>query len=224
MHINKQNGKRYIGITKQKVNRRWSVSRYKQCKAFYNAVLKYGWDNFEHIILEDNLSKLEAYQKEIEYISKYNTTNRKYGYNITFGGDMGISDENIISERNRKIRKSTSCPIYKERRRVMSLGDSNGFYGRSHSNDSKLKMRNKKLGKKQTLDHIQKVAKAVSKPVVMLDPNGHFIEGFSSSTEATKKLNKKHLHITECCQGKRKTAGGYKWMYLEEYESMKALE
>ena len=57
IHRNKINGKVYIGITKQKPENRWRNGKgYKQNIKFYRAIEKYGWNNFEHIVLVDNLT------------------------------------------------------------------------------------------------------------------------------------------------------------------------
>lgn len=82
IHINKINQKCYIGITKRDPKIRWGTNGngYKQQPKFYNAIEKYGWDNFLHIILLDNLSEEEAIELESEYIEKYNSINN--GYNI----------------------------------------------------------------------------------------------------------------------------------------------
>ena len=90
MHVNKTNSKKYIGITGQeRIQDRWRSdgSGYKT-QVFGRAIEKYGWDNFEHIILESNLSDIEALEKEKYYIQKYNTTNPSCGYNISEGGDI----------------------------------------------------------------------------------------------------------------------------------------
>ena len=83
-HKNKINKKMYIGQTCQSPAKRWGMhgQRYKN-QVFYNAILKYGWDNFEHIILEKGLSKDEANKREQYYIQKYKTTDKQFGYNIT---------------------------------------------------------------------------------------------------------------------------------------------
>ena len=90
VHINKKNGKRYYGITSEKyVCRRWKKGTgYIGNKHFTNAIKKYGWDNFEHIVLFDNLTKEEACLLEQMYIALYNTTNDKYGYNNSVGGEQ----------------------------------------------------------------------------------------------------------------------------------------
>ena len=62
-HINKQNGKAYIGITNRPTpQRRWGLDGqgYKLQPKFYNAIQKYGWLEFEHCILSENLTKQEA--------------------------------------------------------------------------------------------------------------------------------------------------------------------
>ena len=88
VHTNKINGKRYVGQTKKNPLVRWGKNgkNYKGCRKFYNAILKYGWDNFEHVILNSGLSKQEADTLEKKYIKEYKTREQKYGYNIEFGG------------------------------------------------------------------------------------------------------------------------------------------
>ena len=82
------NGKRYYGITKQEVEKRWNNGKgYKRHDHFYRAINKHGWDNFEHIVIARGLSEEEAKWLEVELIREWDTTNREYGYNITKGGD-----------------------------------------------------------------------------------------------------------------------------------------
>ena len=58
IHTNKLNGKKYVGITSQTPNERWKNGNgYKGSTYFYNAIQKYGWNNFEHEIYQNNLSK-----------------------------------------------------------------------------------------------------------------------------------------------------------------------
>lgn len=87
MHKNKINDKVYIGITKQSLKQRCGNNgeQYKR-QTFYKAIEKYGWDNFEHIILYENLTQKEAEEKEIELIDYYKSNNQRYGYNIDKGG------------------------------------------------------------------------------------------------------------------------------------------
>lgn len=54
MHTNKINNKKYIGQIKQNPERRWREGGkgYVDSPKFWNAIQKYGWDNFEHEIIE----------------------------------------------------------------------------------------------------------------------------------------------------------------------------
>lgn len=84
-------GKVYIGITSQKPKDRWyNGDGYSRQKLFYRAIQKYGWNNFTHEILFENLSKEEAGRKEQELISEYKANNSKFGYNLTNGGEGPI--------------------------------------------------------------------------------------------------------------------------------------
>lgn len=93
-HISPSN-KKYIGITCQTPEQRWrNGNGYKQSTAFYNAIQKYGWENFQHNILFENLTAEEAIEKEKELIQKYKTFDKNYGYNILSGGELGSSKIN----------------------------------------------------------------------------------------------------------------------------------
>lgn len=102
MHRNKINNKVYIGQTCN-IKVRWHPISYKGSSYFYNAIEKYGWDNFEHIILIDNLSLEEANQKEKYFIKIYESTNRNKGYNLKTGGNNGYQ---LSKETRQKIRLS----------------------------------------------------------------------------------------------------------------------
>ena len=78
----------YIGQTHFKnVKIRWNSGKnYKTSRRFYRAIQKYGWDSFEHTILETNIkTRAEANKLEKYYIKFYNTIEN--GYNISSGGD-----------------------------------------------------------------------------------------------------------------------------------------
>lgn len=74
-HVNKSNGKRYIGITCKKPEYRWNEGKnYVGCTHFYRAIKKYGWDGFEHVILADNLTESAAKEMEIRLIKEFNSS------------------------------------------------------------------------------------------------------------------------------------------------------
>lgn len=87
VHIS-PSGKRYVGITSQSVENRWKNGwGYYTQPIFYRAILKYSFENFKHEIIKTGLLKEEAIDLEKELIKKYNTIDRRYGYNVTEGGE-----------------------------------------------------------------------------------------------------------------------------------------
>ena len=90
LHLNKNNRKKYFGITTQKVGKRWkNGSSYSTNTHFYNSIQKYGWENFYHLVLCDQLTIGAAKRVEQLLIRCFNTTNPEYGYNKSIGGESG---------------------------------------------------------------------------------------------------------------------------------------
>jgi hypothetical protein len=81
MHI-VPNGKRYVGITKNKPESRWGNGNgYIDHEEFYKDITQYGWNNIIHVILYSGLSKEEAMLKENELIIQHGLLNPQNGYN-----------------------------------------------------------------------------------------------------------------------------------------------
>jgi len=130
------NGISYIGVTTKSIEYRKrtheNASKYSN-KKFYNALKKYGFDNFEWSILHecssiDELSSLEKY-----YIEKYDTFNN--GYNLTTGGEL----KKIISEESKEIMRSKRLEWFKHNK--------NGFKGKTHTEATKKILREKRKDK-----------------------------------------------------------------------------
>lgn len=84
------NGKRYVGMTMQKLSRRWNGHCSKARSsirrlAIYRAIEKYGRDNFSIETIDEALDLATLKQREIYWINFFNTKN--FGYNLTDGGD-----------------------------------------------------------------------------------------------------------------------------------------
>jgi hypothetical protein len=112
MHIC-PNNKKYIGITMQNVKKRWAKGNgYRHQKHFFNAILKYGWDNIEHIIIESNLTKEMAGALEKKLIEQHKTNDRNYGYNISSGGEYsrhGVKNLHYNQGEDNPLSKSVVC-------------------------------------------------------------------------------------------------------------------
>ena len=112
-HTLKIDNRKYIGITSIKPILRWRKKGqgYKDNKYFYRAIEKYGWDNFEHEILFENLTIEQAKQKEKELIKLYNTQDEKYGFNLTAGGESGYNPKESTREKMRQSAKGNKSHL-----------------------------------------------------------------------------------------------------------------
>lgn len=215
VHKNKSNGKCYVGITCQKSpKRRWhNGCNYKHSLYFYNSIEKYGWDNFEHIILLDDLSVEDANLLEKLYISILRSCDRQYGYNIAAGGDCTTQvftakpvcqydyDGNLI---NRYVSATEA---------EMKIGLSNSVItacckGRYKTGGGYLWSYN---GDIPNTDF-----KTSKSAVCQYDLDCRFIKRFTSMSDAAKENAVNISNISACCNHKQKSAGGYIWSFEKD--------
>ena len=62
---------------------------------------------------------------------------------------------------------------------------------------------------------LERVSRALSKPVLQFDKNGIFINEYPSIKDAARKTGVNQGDIVWVCRGKLKTAGGYIWKYKQ---------
>lgn len=144
------NGKMYIGITsKPEPSMRWGTGGkcYQKNSHFWNAIQKFGWDNFDHIIVAHGLSVDTACHLEEYLIHKYNSF--ESGYNQTSGGvyPTEVTDE-IRSTISRKVKSYHS-----------TLPDgawSNKFVGHTLDLSTRKKISAKALGRKKSQESIDR--------------------------------------------------------------------
>lgn len=60
------------------------------------------------------------------------------------------------------------------------------------------------------------LAQKLSKPICMYSKQGEFIKRFCSAIGASRETGINKGNLTECANGKRKSAGGYIWKYEME--------
>ena len=63
---------------------------------------------------------------------------------------------------------------------------------------------------------IKNIGKRCSKITFQYDLQDNFIKEWESVSEVARQLNINQKNISECCKGRRKTAGGYIWRYKED--------
>lgn len=191
VHKNKINGKRYIGITNN-LSKRWygKGKKYENCKRFWAAIQKYGWDNFEHTVLFTGLTLEEANRLEMEYIAKYQTQDKSKGYNINPGGDF------VPTMLGKKHKESTKQKM-REKAIDRTITEEQKERHRAHMTGLLVGARNAK-----------------SKPVICLDTG----KVYACQRAAAADTGCDQSKISLCCQGKRSHTHGLKWAYADMKE------
>lgn len=196
-------GKAYIGATSKPVDVRWKQhlrdSRKDRCKfrSLYQAIRKYGKDNFEVCLIEmtDNAEARERY-----WITFYDTF--RNGYNDTLGGAgrSFVDEELVISTYKRVLSKAKTAELLKLDKQTVYdiLG--------KHSHEIRI------------LKNIPK-----SKPVHQYTMNGEYVEWFESAGEAARKIiasglshsnsNSVGNRIRDVANGRMRSAYGYIWKF-----------
>ncbi len=66
------------------------------------------------------------------------------------------------------------------------------------------------------IELVENIAKDKRKPILQYDLEGNFIKEWSSQSVAIRYLKISSQNINNCCKGRSKTAGGFKWEYKDE--------
>lgn len=204
------NNKVYIGQTTLTLDQRFR-SHIHDCmsgkariekRPLYEAMLKYGIQHFQIEPLEEVTDECLD-EREIFYIKQYNSYlgfPNSNGYNATLGG-QSIRKIDWTAEK-----LETLITGYNFGKNCTELAQELNC----HPDTIITKLKSLGYTIRPSRQH---------KFVCQLDLDGTLINIFNSIQEAARALNNssKNLHISEVCKGKRKTGGGYRWMYYEDY-------
>jgi group I intron endonuclease len=180
---NKINGKIYIGQTTRPIHTRLKEHRKgkRNCSAIYNAIQKYGWENFEKDYYECPDEDLDF---DEELLVREMRTLSPNGYNLREGGGSRgkwseESKQNLseatqgeknhmygrTGEKNPLFGKTLSDDTKKKISEANSgeknhaygrTGERHPMYGKTHNDETKRKMSEAQIGKTPTDEHKQK--------------------------------------------------------------------
>lgn len=244
VHTNRANGKRYVGLTKQNCQDRWKHDGmgYQTQKKFFRAILKYGWDNFDHEIIASNLTAEQASDLEQELIKKYNSIEN--GYNISPGGSttnhsaatLEKMRQSMIGKKHsentkkliRESKKEEWIPVQSLEDNIQyeNIGEASRITGIDKSSITKCCQGITLTAGGKTWRYLEpdraalyksvtdnRVNKA-KKPVYCITTDVYY-ETVRAAAIATKS---DESNIIKVCKGKYKTTNGLKWRYAEWQE------
>lgn len=213
-------GKRYIGQTRTTLKERVrkDAKGYKHCPAFFNAIKKYGWDNFSVEILAEvpyeNLNETEA-----QYILYFNTTDPNYGYNIITEYSNFLSDMNRIPVYSYDIITGAFMEEYP------SIAEAERAIGAHHGSIRRvLNLKNRRLHNRMwrtekfdSIEPLENTKQKNSISVFLYDSNsGDFLAEFPSIREAARATGynrctiQEHVNRGHVVKGKKHTFRSFK--------------
>lgn len=224
-------GKVYVGITYRKPQKRWGVrgNHYGHCKYFDNAINKYGWDKFSHEIVASGLTREEAFEKEREFIARYDAMNPERGFNLTLGGNYLRGGESPVARPVSIFDCETGVRIADFESRI----EAQEYVG--HSVCGCLSGSAKTVGNYicRYSDEVEGIAVLPpnerhkhryqpdkAKPVDQYDMEGHFIQTFPSVDAAEKALGLSRGVVANAARGASKSGGGFQWSYYYSGETV----
>lgn len=149
----------------------------------------------------------------------------------------GINHPNYGKHPSEETRKKMSIGM-----KGLMSGEKHPNYGKHPSEESRKKMSESRTGLKQSAETIQKrveklkgrkcsletrmkIGKAnkgkFNKPIYQYTLDNEFVKEWESTLELKNILDYDNGTISKCCNGKRKTAYGYKWKFKSDVENNK---
>lgn len=223
MHTNRFNNKKYIGITCQKPNQRWRNGKGYKNGYFANAINKYGWDSFIHEILYDSIDEETAKHIEIELISKYNTMDNNFGYNLVEGGNVTTGYTHTESARlkmskaKKGIFAGNKNPMYGKSGKLApayGVKRSKEFCNKVSENNRKRVLSDETKAKIKNNHADFKGGKhPQAKRVNQYSLDGEFIRTWDCINDIQREYGFFNSQIGKCCRGVLKKSYGYIWKY-----------
>jgi hypothetical protein len=149
---NKINLKFYIGQTKnlnrRKIDHKFISKRRGKNHPFYNAIRKYGLDNFTITELE-SVEDIDSDESEQFWIDFFRSWDRSFGYNIERGG---CKIKTISDETKKKISATSMGKCYNSSEHMNKIHKNTGdrLRGTHLSEDIKIKISISRKGQKHT--------------------------------------------------------------------------
>ena len=229
--LNKINGKRYIGSSKDFYGRTKIHLRALRALKHHSITLQRAWDkygenNFTFLVLE----KVEDINKLIER-EQWWIDNAKPEYNICkiAGSHLGLKRSEETKEKCRVAHLGEKHPEWRNKIKSESQGGDNHWtQKKGFSTESKHRMSEaqKNLykngyihpckGKKFSQERIDRMKKIGTVKVSQFSKDGTFIKAWDSITQAGEELGICKVNICACCKNKvSKSAGGFVWKYSD---------
>lgn len=191
---NKLTGKKYIGVTKGEINRRYKQHKQiaknpgssKHCY-IHSAMLKHGLENFIVYQLDEANTKEELFEKEKNWIKKLDT--KLNGYNETDGGE-GTFGWKPTEEQNKQNSERIKKVMQNENHRKLLAEKSKLFWNNLSEEEKDIRRKQfnlTKIGNQNAKGKTWKLSEE-SKKKISISKKGRIV-----SDETKKKLSENRI-------------------------------
>lgn len=185
---NKVNGKVYIGQTTKTLEHRkeghLQAARNGLNRHLYNAIRKYGEDNFVFEKICTASSRSELNYLEAKYILEYDSV--RNGYNMGYGGDNNVMFSNKVKTKHDAIMRSDDVRL-KISASMKEYRKNNPFTPEHRRKISeKMKGNHHSAGQKISQAHLDALNRSHYKAVHCVDHNGKVVAHFNTVQSAAK--------------------------------------
>lgn len=214
---NKINNKSYIGQSKN-IEQRWhthKISPYNKNSTqyntlFYKAIRKYGINNFSFEVLEEcSIENLN--EREIYWIAYYDTYNKNKGYNMTKGGECGVSKKYDEKQMIKKWKQGASFSTLKKE-----------FHCSKQTITNYLQNNNISVKERRTRANLYKAI-----AVIQYSLDGKYIKTYPSLSAASEAVGIVPKigsgNISYACKGRISSAYNYLWKYANDLTPVEEL-
>lgn len=210
--------KSYIGQTRRNLKERSQNNGkgYKNCKIFYSAIQKYGFESFQvEILAECKIEDLDEQEKY--YIEKYNTLcPNGYNYYLSGAGPRkGKTNKKMVDVYDLQCNYLTSFSSISEAARAYGVqwqSISQCVRKEIEYYIDKIYVYYGEIPKKPS------IVKTHGRVTAQYDLEGNFLKQYKSANEAARSIGKGSnagRNIRAVCEGKRNKAFGYIWKFLD---------
>lgn len=206
------NRKVYVGQAQNFYDRYYEHKKVRGNGRLQRAFRKYGFDAFRFEIKEPVPDLSCINEREQYWMDFYQSYNPEMGYNVC---------KEAGTTRGRKRPKEEMAGMIAYRKTL--TGDKNHFFGKTHTDEAKQKIRASRLGVKLTPAHIKSFcnsgSEANKKAIYQIDPaTGEVVKEYPSIQAASDEIG---VSITSIACVLRKyphriTSGGFKWEYIKK--------
>ena len=153
--VNNINGKKYVGQTSQVLTKRWSRHKssisHRKNSYLYNAIQKYGADNFtiKPLVIVGSKEEMDFYERAL--IKVWDLRNAEKGYNLTDGGG-GMLGFHLSAETRKRMAEHIKSQEHRNKISLAKIGNQSRL-GLKHSEETKRKMSAAAKGRKFSEEH-----------------------------------------------------------------------